>query len=247
MKSIDACVDSSYRIYMEDELVTIERFHNATAAAARKALLESAGIYVASPGLSNPSLLGLAGPVGEIRLQVRRADLEAAEELIRAADDPDEVEAIAPPESPAVDGPYRGGDYREEEYGFEKRKKHIATLCSIVLTFGCGHFYARESNTGMWLLFLEACALIGVLFLGVRELGGAIPMLMLYDLLGSRRAVDRFNGGETRSLRQQLPWLPVPLLFALAGVGLYPVLEEWTAEDSEPARPLEVPQRRSLW
>jgi len=206
-------------------MVTLETHHDPTVAGLRRAVLEDAGIVVATPGLEHRALLGMVGSYIEIKLQVRRRDLEQARGLLEALDDPDEIlEPVGDPVPPAGVGPYRGGGGGAEGYD-DARLKRVSAFCSLVLTLGTGHFYARESNSGWLILLLEVVALV----VAANVYPGAVlavPMLVLYDLFGGFAAVDRYNAGKARSPADQLRAAPILLvLWGLAVAAGGPVLD----------------------
>ncbi len=219
----------------DDSFVTLETLHDPMEAEVHRELLQDAGIVVATPGLEHRHMLGMIGGYVKISIKVRQSDLEAAREILTSLEDADEIlEPIADPKPPAVDGPYRGGPGDDEEGYTDKKLKRIAAFASLVLTFGSGHFYARQMHTAWLILALEANA-IGAALLGHPELAAIVPALMIYDFFGGLRAVDRFNAGEIASASAQLARVPLVLAFAGAAYFSAPYLDEFFADDEAPA------------
>jgi hypothetical protein len=209
----------------DDEIVILERLHDPVAAQMRADVLRSAGIDVATPGLQHSQMLGVMGNYITIPLQIRRVDLERAREVLEGLENPDELlEGPVDPTPPAGEGPYRGGEAVDRSYG-EERQKRVSAFCSLVLTFGTGHFYARETTTAWLLLGLEVTAFV----LGMRYdpmWMSAIPMLMAYDLFGSMRACDRHNAGQPFTPGQQLARGPIVLALAGGAIFVAPYLDD---------------------
>ncbi|MCB9621475.1 MAG: hypothetical protein H6721_17390 [Sandaracinus sp.] len=205
-------------------IVILERHLDPVAAQMRAEVLRSAGIDVSTPGLQHGQMLGSGANYVVIPIQVRAEDEERAREVLEGLENPDELlEGPIDPTPPAGEGPYRGGEAVDRSYG-DERKKRVAAFCSLALTFGSGHFYAREATTG-WLLFgLEAAAFVLGMRFGV-EWMSCIPVLMLYDLVGGLRACDRHNGGKSFTPGQQLARAPIVLALAGAAVFVAPHLE----------------------
>ncbi len=215
-----------------DEILTLESHLDPVVAQMRADVLRSAGIDVSTPGLNHAHLLGASASYVRIPLQVRAEDRDRARDLLEGLENPDELlEGPVDPTPPAGAGPYRGGEAVDRRYG-DARLKRVAAFCALTLTFGTGHFYARETTTGWLLLGLELSAFV----LGF-QLGGTwmscIPALMAYDLVGGTRACDRHNAGTPRTTGQQLA--RAPLILALAGGAI------WAAPylDEEPSAPRE--------
>jgi len=219
-----------------DAIVILERHLDPMAAQMRADVLRSAGIDVATPGLDHGHLLGAGASYVSIPLQVRAEDEERAREVLEGLENPDELlEGPVDPTPPAGEGPYRGGEAIDRSYR-DARKKRVAAFCSLALTFGTGHFYAREATTGWLLLGLEVAAFA----MGLR--GGpvwmsCVPVLMAYDLVGGLRACDRHNEGKPFTPGQQLA--RAPLVVALAGAAI------WVAPYLDPAPPHE-PELRDV-
>ncbi len=81
---------------MENDLVTIRRFHFLGEAQVVHGFLESAGIpcFVANQVTASHHSC-FAGALGGVCLQVRRRDIDSAEELLREADSADAKELLA--------------------------------------------------------------------------------------------------------------------------------------------------------
>lgn len=212
--------------------MTLETLHDPVEAELHRELLEDAGIVVSTPGLEHRHMLGIAGSYVKISVQVRRSRLEEAQELLRGLEHADEIlEPIEQPRPPAVDGPYRGGRPDPDEGYDDVRLKRIGAFASLVLTFGAGHFYARENAIAWVIAGLELVAL-GKSMLGDPTLAAIVPALILYDLFGGLRACERYNQRAPHTPKQQL--LKVPLLLALAVASFYffPWLGELLAEEA---------------
>ena len=223
-----------------DEFVTLEALHDPTRAAMLEEILREAGIPVHVLGLEQRRLFATVGATSLIQLRVPRSHLAEAEELVQAIEAPDAVlEPVAPPEPPPGAGPYRGATEPREDYG-DPRLKRVSFFCALLLTFGTGHFYAREKNTGWLLLLLEAVGFAGA-FLGMPRLGAAVPALILYDAFGSLGAVDRFNAGAPRSEVAQLKRAPLVLAVAALGVFLGPHVDALLTVEDPAAEAAETP------
>jgi len=194
-------------------LVTIRTLHDPVQAEMLRELLERAGIHAAVPGALHRGLLGPLGAYITIPLQVPARDASRARSIL--AD-------LYPPEARwevidehgrraaarTVGQPHSGQDSdqdSDQDYvGPVPRIKRIAAFLSLGVTLGCGHFYARAMAAGGLLLAAE----LSVLALGYPD-GTlwtflAIPFLMGADLLGSARAIDRYNQGSPLSTAEQI-------------------------------------------
>jgi hypothetical protein len=215
-----------------DAIVILERHLDPMAAQMRADVLRSAGIDVATPGLDHGHLLGAAVSYVSIPLQVRVEDEERAREVLEGLENPDELlEGPVDPTPPAGEGPYRGGEAIDRSYR-DARKKRVAAFCSLALTFGTGHFYAREVTTGWLLLGLEVAAFAMGLRGGVAWMS-CIPVLMLYDLVGGIRACDRHNEGKPFTPGQQLARAPLVVALAGAAIWVAPYLEPTPTDEPE--------------
>lgn len=193
---------------IDQPFVTILRTTDPVRAAVLEDLLSQEGIPVTITGQHHNALLGAAGFLIEIPIQVPRDRTEEALGIINALDDQSSIlvdehgqptgighldsEGDFEPEGERGDeaGPYRSAPRRRRRPG-PPRLKRVAAFLSLAITFGTGHMYAREYGTGFLLLAAEALAWA----VGLREpvFLWAVPACMLVDLVGSLRACDRYN------------------------------------------------------
>ena len=191
-------------------LVTIRTLHDPVQAEMLRELLERAGIHAAVPGALHRGLLGPLGAYITIPLQVPARDAGRARTILAELHPPETrwevidehgrraaAQTLGLPEHP---GEADEGDYA----GPVPRIKRIAAFLALGVTLGCGHFYARAMAAGGLLLAAE----LSVIALGYPD-GTlwtflAIPFLMAVDLLGSARAVDRYNLGSPLSPAEQI-------------------------------------------
>jgi len=196
----------------EDEFVTVATLYDPVQAEVIRDVLAQEGITATVPGTHHSALYGAAGSFVELRLQVRAGDADRATDIIAAMDDESSVvvddseEAAelsrvehvdpgsregAPGGEPGA-GPYRSPPQKKRLR--RPRLKRVAAFLSVGVTFGTGHLYARETLSGAMLTVAELAALFAATTTPV--VAWAIPVLMLVDLVGSMRAVDRHNAGS---------------------------------------------------
>ncbi|MEM9188131.1 MAG: DUF2007 domain-containing protein [Myxococcota bacterium] len=228
----------------EDPFVVVWRTDDPVRADILKDLLEQEGIPVIVPGSMHRGMLGAVGGLVELSIQVPRSRTAAARDLISSLD---RYDAVLPdgddgPEVPREEMERRldrdseethgAGPYRASGVSVKARRdlrlKRVAVFCSLIIGFGTGHIYARAYRPGFLLLGIQAlCVALacsgdirGVLF---------VPVVLLADLLGSLRAVDRFNGTETLGPLAKMAAL-APLV-AVVAVSYLGALTVWRAVD----------------
>lgn len=225
-----------------DRFVTVARTHDPVRAEVIRDILAQEDIPATIAGAHHNALLGAAGAFIEILVQVPATAADRAAEIIGAMGDEEQVlvddsaearelgrvpheELAGSAGASPGEGPYRRAPRRREPD--RPRLKRVASFLSLVVTFGTGHFYARETASGCVLLVAE----VGVFVAGVAHppFMWALPLLMGIDLFGSLRAVERFNARAPLSSGAQLArtaalsaaalatavWLVPPVLEAL--------------------------------
>jgi len=219
----------AYSEPMADDFVTVARYADPISAQMAVDVLRQEGIVATAPGVGHSGVLGAAGSVMlQIVVQVRQSDALAATELLEALEEGGEVvDEDAPEElrAPRVEDTHASsgeGPYRDTEGELPlsaDRKSSVGISVALFLTFGAGHFYAREKAAAVLLSLMEVSAL----FLAFGSHSSApmmlVPAVMAVDVFGVPGAVRRHNAGEPRSAGQQL--LRTAIWLALAATSLY--------------------------
>jgi hypothetical protein len=187
--------------------VTIATTWDPVRAEVVKDILGQEGIAATIAGANHNALLGAAGAMIEIRVQVPEEQAVRASEIVSAMDDEDQVLVDDSDEARALesyehagpsgaalagDGPYRAAPTRVR---LERpRMKRVAAFLALVVTFGTGHFYAGAPLRGLALLAVEAF----LVFYGTTHPGAmwALPIVIAADLVGSVTHIHR-NRSET--------------------------------------------------
>ena len=216
----------------EDPFVTIRIAGDPLEAQMLRDVLSQEGIEATIPGAYHGALLGAAGALIRIPVQVRRSQAEEAACIVEAID---EYDAVLPDgeEGPAVpaeemerrlaladaqdegQGPYRAGPIVREAPE-RPRLKRVAVIASVVLTFGAGHFYARDTRGGLLLLLSELVVLLLAMGGHAPQAMGALPILVIADVVGAMGAVDRANGEQTEGGKASRHAALVGAILALA-------------------------------
>jgi hypothetical protein len=223
----------------DDRFVTLRIARDPVEAEMLRDVLEQEGIPATTQGAMHAQLLGAAGGVLSVPLQVPASMLEEARQIIDALDNfdallPDGDDGIAVPademdrrqerleqledgQTTGV-GPYRAGpsELESSERGDtpDRRRKLVAGAVALILTFGSGHFYARDHRTGLVLALSELLALI-VLLSGDPHGFYALLLLVSGDFLGGMAACDRANGAPSSHVMRAAPWLAMALVLGL--------------------------------
>ena len=182
--------------------VTITTTWDPVRAEVVKDILAQEGIAATIAGANHNALLGAAGALIEIRVQVPEDQAVRASEIVGAMDDEDQVlvddsdearalasyeHASSPAAALAGDGPYRRAPARVRPE--RARLRRVAAFLAIAITFGTGHFYVGAPLRGLALLVTE----IFVIFYGATHpsfmLG--LPALIAADLIGSLAIIGR--------------------------------------------------------
>jgi hypothetical protein len=168
----------------EDDWVEVRRFDDPLRADMVRNFLREHGVTVASrgdPGVT--AVLNRFTTVVDIRLDVPRAELEAAEE------------ALAALEAEEVDHPFRGGRRGKEEEPTEPppRKTAFAIFLAMLFPFGAGHFYARHGAAATILCAGIVGGVLGATFGGRPELFRIAGYIVTADILFAHWAVKRHN------------------------------------------------------
>lgn len=201
----------------KDEFVTILELSDPVHAEIIRDVLAQEGILATIPGSMHSSMLGAAGRAFlQIRVQVpasraaeARAIVDALEEYDEVLPDGEEGAAISAEEmerrlaredaeAEEGEGPYRRGPIVEP--GYERRTKRVAIFCGLALSFGAAHFYARESGPALGLLIAEVL-LFGFAIAGYGAAILGVPLLVLIDVWGAMRAIDRQNARRSTGTR----------------------------------------------
>lgn len=180
------------------DTVILERTTVPTRAGLIRALLESEGIVVSTPGYTASSTAGLTGDF-DIVIRVPKKDLERARAVL------EERNAL----SSRITTP-------------TPRRFRIAALAALVPSLGMGHAHAGAYLSAGILATLEIVAIVSsgwILLSGV-----LVPLVIALDVAGSREACARANRGEPMGRWLTKPVivgaLLVPLLLGvLAGWG----------------------------
>ncbi len=217
----------------DSQFVTFKRLHDPVQAELLIGLLEQSGIPVTSTGLNHRAMLGFVGSYVEITIQVPADRLDEARELVEALEAEGEdaaVESASDDEATDSREDDEATDSREDEGdepensesgvpGTTRRLKRVAVFAAIALTFGGGHFYARNYGRGLVLLVSEALCLFLALSGTDTAALYALPLVIIADIVGSLEAVDRFNEGRAPTgtmaiLGRTLPWIAPVLVIA---------------------------------
>ncbi len=209
----------------QDEAVIVTRVRDPVRADLIRTLLESEGIWVTVPGSAHRGMLGIEGAFLELPVLVRRYDLERAEELIEMMENHDglvsgadadgdedaaeedarrdaapDVGASSPRPSDSRAGPYRAPIAKRTAPS--PRLKRISGFLAIAVTFGAGHWYARETTSGLVITLAQIAALWLAMTVHPWAIV-AVLALVAYDFVGSMRASNRFNAGRPLSNNKQ--------------------------------------------
>lgn len=208
-----------------DELVIVLRVRDPVRADLIRELLEDDGIAVSVPGAMHRGMLGIEGGFLELPILVPRRHLARAEEIIVAtehhdglvtgtdgddADDPSREQARHDA-APDVGGSFskpsegRGAPYRAavvKRTAPSPRLKRISGFIAIAVTFGAGHWYSRETTSGLVITLAQIAAIWVAMAVHPWAIV-AVLALVAYDFVGSMRAADRFNAGRPLSNNQQ--------------------------------------------
>lgn len=210
----------------QDEAVIVTRVRDPVRADLIRTLLESEGIWVTVPGSAHRGMLGIEGAFLELPVLVRRYDRARAEELIAAmethdglvsgggddGDDEDSAEedarrdaapdvgASSPRPSDGRAMPYRAP--LEKRTAPSPRLKRVSGFVAIAITFGAGHWYARETTSGLLITLAQIAAIWAAMTLHPWAIVAVIA-LVAYDFVGSMRAANRFNAGRPLTNNQQ--------------------------------------------
>lgn len=225
----------------DERFVTVAMLDDPVQAEMIRDVLGQAGIVSTMQGAEHRGMLGVVGMYIQIPVQVPQSRAAEAAEIIDALDNPD-AEIVeddrarhdadrAPSAREPGEGPYRVSAAPPPPRS--PRLKRVAAFCSLALTFGTGHFYARESTAGFALLAAELLAF--ALSVSVAPTAVyAVLGLVLFDLIGGLRACDRYNEGRSRSRGGQV---------ALAGgasvafLGAAVLAGPWLASLAPPPEP----------
>jgi len=204
----------------DEPFVTLMRTTDPVRAEVIRDLLEQEGIPVAMTGQHHNALLGGAGFLIEIPIQVPRDRADEAADIINALDDessvmvdehgqPTDIAADADTETDFAHeakreegaGPYRSAPRRRPR-AERPRLKRVAAFLASAIGLGTGHHYTREYTSGAILTLSE----LGAFFVGLETPAAllAIPMLRAIDLVGSLRACDRYNEGSPHGTGTQM-------------------------------------------
>ena len=195
----------------DEPFVTLLRTTDPVRAEVIRDLLEQEGIPVAMTGQHHNALLGGAGFLIEIPIQVPRDRVDEAADILNALEDessvmvdehgqPTDIAADADTETDFAHetkreegaGPYRSAP-RRRPGPKQPRLKRVAAFLASAVGLGTGHHYTREYTSGAILTLSEVAAF----FVGMDTPAAllAIPLLRVIDLVGSLRACDRYNSG----------------------------------------------------
>jgi hypothetical protein len=168
----------------EDDWVEIRRFDDPLRADMVRNFLREHGVVVASrgdPGVT--AVLNRFTTVVDIRLDVPRAQLEAAQE------------ALAAMEAAEVEHPFRGGRRGKEDEPTEPlpRKTAFAIFLALLFPIGAGHFYARHGAAATILCAGIVGGVLGAFVGGRPELLRIAGYIITADILLSHWAVKRHN------------------------------------------------------
>lgn len=197
----------------EEQWIELRRFDDPLEAQMVGDFLREHGIRVSVRGDAGATaVLNRFSTVVDIRLDVPRAEVDAAREALAALEVGD-----------AVEQPFRGlapADGSEGARYVAPRRAATAMMLGFLVPIGAAHFYARHGAAGGILLAGVIGAGLGMM-LGRPELGVAWGVLVLADLAGARAAVRRCNEGRVPSERtQRLSALAVVVLAFCAAFAL---------------------------
>jgi len=221
----------------EDPFVTVMSAADPVEAEVVRDLLQQEGIPSSSSGHMHSSLLGAAGgALIPITIQVPRSMAAEAQRIIAAMREFDHVlpDGEGGRAVPAGEMAWRldREDIDEEDRGEgpyrsalapvgtrDQRLKRVATFCAIALTFGAGHFYARQARAGL-LLLLGEVAVIAMVLAGHTMAIVGLPVLVAADLAGSLYAVSRPDAATApatlgRAAARLAPWLALVIVLVL--------------------------------
>ena len=222
-----------------DPFVTVTTASGSVEAEMIQDVLRQEGIESTIQGALHAGMLGAAGVLLRVPVQVPASRAEEAKHIIAALDRYDaiveeegEIPTLGAEEAEVhrarlaqmADGKVSGaGAYRAGPSGYTNRpyprRKGVAFFSSFLFPGG-GHFHARAHRT--------ALALAATLVLcGVAVFGGewralvSVAVLALSDAIGSLAAVERFNRNTpSRSRRERaqrsLPFVAITLAFVWA-------------------------------
>ena len=209
--------------------VTVATMSDAIQAQMACDLLAEEGIAATAVGKEHGAMLGVYGAFLQIPLQVPADRAAEARELLTQSgllgptpDGGDKPKSAGRGHLRSV--PTLGAKQAVTTAG-SPRQKRVAIFVAVALSFGAGHFYAREHVSGA-LLGIAELALIVLAVAGDAAVMGGVPLLMLVDLIGSLYAVRRYNDGRPRSTDRQLvitgglvALVVVAAVYALPAIG----------------------------
>ncbi len=152
-----------------------------------RSVLEAEGMEVFVQGEHHRAMEGAFGVFVELRVMVRRSDLDEARELLEEATYAEHLpaEEIAA-EDVADKSVHRFNENHPDEQRAEGRapKPILAVVLAVLLPIGAGHFYVGKRRTGaiigallilQWILYLQGWNVtIAVLFLVALDALGAV-------------------------------------------------------------------------
>ena len=188
--------------------VTITTTWDPVRAEVVKDILAQEGIAATIAGANHNALLGAAGALIEIRVQVPEDQAVRASEIVSAMDDEEQVLVDESEEARALasyehagsgaalagEGPYRRAPARVRPE--RPRLKRVAAFLALAVTFGTGHFYAGAPLSGLALLASEAF----LLFYGATHPTAmwGFPIVIAADLVGSVVHIERRRRESSR-------------------------------------------------
>jgi hypothetical protein len=176
----------------DDSFVLLTTARDNVDAMGIRSVLEAEGIEVFVQGEHHRAMEGAFGIFVELRVMVRRSDLDEARELLEEAKFAEHLPAEETAAADVADKSVRrfNEDRPDIERTHERRPNPIvAVLLAIVLPIGAGHFYVGKRRTGM---ILGALLVIDwILFFQGWTVTLAVVALVAFDALGALIAARR--------------------------------------------------------
>ncbi len=194
----------------ELESVVLLRTHDQVRARMVRALLETEGIAVSTPGLEHHSLMPHVGAAIAIVIRVPSRDLERARALVQEMEREVEEEPV-----PSENAPYREAA-KKKAPTLSPRLKRIAVVASFIVPGGA-HFYVQRPMLAFAVICGYAAA-IASMIAWVPYSGYALAVIWLGDVLGGLEGCDVAQG------RLGSVWRKGASLGAVALVGAWAFL-----------------------
>jgi len=200
----------------ELESTVLLRTHDQVRARMVRALLETEGIAVSTPGLEHHSLMPHVGAAIAIVVRVPARDLERARVLVQEMEREVEEEPV-----PSENAPYREAA-KKKAPTLSPRLKRIAVVASFIVPGGA-HFYVQRPMLAFAVIGGYAAA-IASMIAWVPYSGYALAVIWVGDVLGGLEGCDVAQGRPGSVWRKNASLGAVALVVAWAFLARGPLL-----------------------